>query len=69
LIQALEPLTRGRTTFIIAHRLSTIRRASRIVFLEQGRIVECGTHEELLAKKGKFAAFHALQFAEPARPE
>lgn len=65
LIGALEPLTRGRTTFIIAHRLSTIRRANRIVFLEQGRIMESGTHEELLAAGGSYARFHQLQFATP----
>jgi ATP-binding cassette subfamily B protein/subfamily B ATP-binding cassette protein MsbA len=62
LIEALEPLTQGRTTFIIAHRLSTIRRADRIVFLEAGRVIECGTHQELMDAKGKYAAFHALQF-------
>jgi len=63
LLDALDPLTRGRTTFIIAHRLSTIRRANRIVVLEAGRIVETGTHTELLATNGAFARFHALQFA------
>jgi ATP-binding cassette subfamily B protein/subfamily B ATP-binding cassette protein MsbA len=65
LLDALAPLTRNRTTFIIAHRLSTIQRAHRIVVLEAGRIVETGTHTELLAKNGFFARFHALQFADP----
>jgi ATP-binding cassette subfamily B protein len=62
LLEALGPLTRGRTTFIIAHRLSTIRRANRIVFLEQGRIIESGTHDELIAANGSYARFHRLQF-------
>jgi len=65
LVAALGPLTRGRTTFIIAHRLSTIRQANRIVFVEQGRILEIGTHEELLAADGGYARFHRLQFATP----
>ena len=65
LVAALGPLTHGRTTFIIAHRLSTIRQANRIVFVEQGRILESGTHEELLAADGSYARFHRLQFATP----
>jgi len=65
LLDALDPLTRGRTTFIIAHRLSTIQRAHRIVVLEAGCIVETGTHAELLATNGSFARFHTLQFANP----
>jgi ATP-binding cassette subfamily B protein/subfamily B ATP-binding cassette protein MsbA len=63
LLDALERLTRDRTTFIIAHRLSTIRRATRIVVLEAGRIVEAGTYAGLLAGNGTFARFHTLQFA------
>jgi ATP-binding cassette subfamily B protein len=62
LIQAaLEPLLQGRTSVVIAHRLSTIRRADVIVLLEQGRIRELGTHDELIARKGLYAALHARQ--------
>lgn len=52
--QAMNELIKGRTTFIVAHRLSTIRDANKIVVLEQGKMVECGTFDELMAKKGKF---------------
>jgi subfamily B ATP-binding cassette protein MsbA len=60
--RALEELIRGRTSLVIAHRLSTVRRADRIVVIEQGRIVEEGAHQELLALNGLYARLHALQF-------
>jgi ATP-binding cassette subfamily B protein len=58
---ALETLMTGRTTLCIAHRLSTIQRADLIVAMEAGRIVELGTHAELLARGGLYARLHALQ--------
>lgn len=58
---ALETLLEGRTAFVIAHRLSTIRNASQILVLDQGRIVERGTHDELLAKGGLYAELYRKQ--------
>lgn len=59
--EALANLSRGRTTFIVAHRLSTIRDADKIAVIEQGRCVEFGTFEELMAQKGTFYEMQALQ--------
>jgi subfamily B ATP-binding cassette protein MsbA len=62
--EALERLMKGRTTFVIAHRLSTIRNADRIVVLVKGEVVEEGSHETLLARKGEYYKLHQLQFKE-----
>ena len=59
---ALEVLMRGRTTLVIAHRLSTIEHADRVVVMDQGRIVEQGSHAELIARGGLYARLHAMQF-------
>jgi ABC-type multidrug transport system fused ATPase/permease subunit len=59
--QALERLQEGRTTLVVAHRLSTVRRATSIVVLDQGRVVEQGTHDELIQRGGLYAELVRLQ--------
>ena len=63
---ALENLTEGRTTIVNAHRLSTVMAADTIYVMDNGEIVEQGTHAELLAKGGAYARLYAVQFAEQA---
>ena len=59
---ALDRLMQGRTTLVIAHRLSTIEHADRVVAMDAGRVVEQGTHAQLLALGGLYARLHAMQF-------
>ncbi len=61
--EALERIMQGRTVFIIAHRLATVRRVDRILIVEKGRVVESGTHSELIAEGGRYARFYAQQFS------
>lgn len=69
IVAALDRLLAGRTAIVIAHRLSTVRRADRIYVIEDGRVVEQGRHDELLARGGRYAALYRQQFAEGGEPE
>ena len=62
---AMERLMKGRTSFVIAHRLSTIRNADLILVMQDGNIVEQGTHDQLLGQNGFYASLYNSQFAEP----
>ncbi|HEY8176424.1 MAG TPA: ABC transporter transmembrane domain-containing protein [Gemmatimonadaceae bacterium] len=64
--QAIERLLEGRTVFVIAHRISTVAHASLILVLDRGKVVERGTHDELLARHGMYHRLHSLQFRPPA---
>ena len=61
---ALEELMKSRTTFVIAHRLSTIEKADRILVMENGRIIEQGSHNDLLALEGRYSQLYRQQFNE-----
>src|SRR5207245_8905839 len=63
LFERLRSLTRGRTAVYISHRFSTVRRADRIIFLEHGRLVEEGTHDELMRLNGRYARLFRMQAA------
>ena len=66
---ALETAMKGRTTLVIAHRLATVKKADVIWVMDHGRLIEQGTHQDLMARQGLYASLAALQFTEPATPE
>ena len=67
--EAIERLLEGRTVFVIAHRLSTVAHASLILVLDRGRVVERGTHDELLTRHGMYHRLHSLQVRAASAPE
>ncbi|MCB0198111.1 MAG: ABC transporter ATP-binding protein, partial [Anaerolineae bacterium] len=64
-----ETLMAGRTSFIIAHRLSTIKKADRILVIENGRITENGSHQELIKQRGHYYSLYTKQFQQEAQHE
>jgi len=66
--QGMRRILSGRTSLVIAHRLSTIRSAGRILVLSGGRLVEEGTHDELIARNGLYASLYRLQYEEEPKP-
>ena len=64
--QGLNAMLKGRTSFIIAHRLSTIKNCDKIMYIDQGGIMECGTHDELIAKKGYYYKLYTAQMKDIA---
>lgn len=62
ILQAIEKVMAGRTTFIVAHRLSTIRNVSKILVIDKGKIIESGTHQELINLKGEYYTLYKNQF-------
>ena len=61
--EALNELAKGRTTIVVAHRLSTIKNATRIMVINDGKVVESGSHDELLSKNGIYSTLYNLQFS------
>ena len=58
----MQPLMRGRTTVAIAHRLSTVLAADKIIVLDEGKLIEAGTHSELISKNGLYSTLYEIQF-------
>ena len=67
--KALDAATAGRTTFVIAHRLATVRNATRILVFAQGKVVESGTFDDLVAQNGRFAVLARAQFMAQSAPD
>jgi subfamily B ATP-binding cassette protein MsbA len=67
--EALNNLMKDRTTLVIAHRLSTVEKADKIIELDAGRIVEAGTHAELLTLEGHYASLYRMQFSDESQNE